>query len=417
MINDPLARLTPENCPGFSARFLHGVQSALAVKPQDRPQGIAELRQLLGLKTVTISWPHASAAAAGAEVAVRASEPVPEASATSPALRPVEAVASMIPSHLAPAGAHGAGAERRVAEDDAFLQPTQPMPLQDIPPSRMEPSAAAVASEMHGDGGHRGEKPASRAAAASSAGARAAAPAVAASVPVPSKSGRPAWLVPLLAVLALLLVGGVWWTVQASSEAAARERMAVQEASQWELASRINTVESVQAYLSAFPNGAHRMQAEEALTQLTARSLQATAVPAAQDAAASAPAVVASAALPPAEPASRASAPAAAALPAASAAHAGPAPAASVPAAEDSARSPRTAGREAENTGRVILRVMPWGNVTVDRVPVGTTPPLTQLTLSEGFHRIELSNPASQTVTRMVQVRRGESVVLTHKFE
>ncbi|ABM32057.1 serine/threonine protein kinase [Paracidovorax citrulli] len=417
MINDPLARLTPENCPGFSARFLHGVQSALAVKPQDRPQGIAELRQLLGLKTVTISWPHASAAAAGAEVAVRASEPVPEASATSPALRPVEAVASMIPSHLAPAGAHGAGAERRVAEDDAFLQPTQPMPLQDIPPSRMEPSAAAVASEMHGDGGHRGEKPASRAAAASSAGARAAAPAVAASVPVPSKSGRPAWLVPLLAVLALLLVGGVWWTVQASSEAAARERMAVQEASQWELASRINTVESVQAYLSAFPNGAHRMQAEEALTQLTARSLQATAVPAAQDAAASAPAVVASAALPPAEPASRASAPAAAALPAASAAHAGPAPAASVPAAENSARSPRTAGREAENTGRVILRVMPWGNVTVDRVPVGTTPPLTQLTLSEGFHRIELSNPASQTVTRMVQVRRGESVVLTHKFE
>ncbi|WP_230680844.1 serine/threonine protein kinase [Paracidovorax cattleyae] len=105
MINDPLAQLTPENCPGFSARFLHGVQNALAVKPQERPQSIAELRQLLGLKTVTISWPHASAAAAGAEVAVRASEPLPEAAAAAPTLRPVEAVASMIPSHLAHAGA------------------------------------------------------------------------------------------------------------------------------------------------------------------------------------------------------------------------------------------------------------------------------------------------------------------------
>ncbi|AVS84481.1 protein kinase [Paracidovorax avenae] len=417
MINDPLARLTPENCPGFSARFLHGVQSALAVKPQERPQSIAELRQLLGLKTVTISWPHASAAAAGAEVAVRASEPLPEASAAAPTLRPVEAVASIIPSHLAHAGAQGAGAEHRMAEDPAYLQTTQPMPLRDTRPAGLEPPAAATVPVAHPEAGNRVERASRRAAAAPSAGAAAAAPAVAASIPAPSKRQRPAWLVPLLAFLALLLVGGVWWTVQASSEAAARERMAVQEASQWELASRINTVESVQAYLSAFPNGAHRMQAEEALTQLTARSLQATAVPAAEQAPASAPTVAASTVPPPVEPAARASTPVVAALPPASAVHAGPAPAASVPAAEDPARSQRTSGREAENTGRVILRVMPWGNVTVDRIPAGTTPPLTQLTLSEGFHRIEISNPASQTVTRMVQVRRGESVVLTHKFE
>ncbi|AVS73769.1 serine/threonine-protein kinase [Paracidovorax cattleyae] len=421
MINDPLAQLTPENCPGFSARFLHGVQNALAVKPQERPQSIAELRQLLGLKTVTISWPHASAAAAGAEVAVRASEPLPEAAAAAPTLRPVEAVASMIPSHLAHAGAQGAQGphvEHHMAEEPAYLQPTQPMSLEDTRPAGLEPPSAAAAREVHPEVGHRSERTSSRAAAASSAGAAAAAPAVAASIPAPSRQTRPAWLVPLLAFLALLLVGGVWWTVQASSEAAARERMAVQEASQWELASRINTVESVQAYLSAFPNGAHRMQAEEALTQLTARSLQAAAVPAPEPAPpASAPSVAASAVPPPVEPAPRASAPVVAALPPASAAHSGPAPAASAPAAEDPARSQRMAGREAENTGRVILRVMPWGNVTVDRIPAGTTPPLTQLTLAEGFHRIEISNPASQTVTRMVQVRRGESVVLTHKFE
>ncbi|MDT0139566.1 serine/threonine-protein kinase [Acidovorax sp. PRC11] len=428
MINDPLIALTPENCPGFSARFLQGVQSALAVKPQDRPQTIAELRQQLGLKTVTISWPHAAAAAAGAEVAVRAAGAGadPASAEAASTLRPMEAVASIIPSHLPQPPADGAGAGAQADAAARGFASTRPAPLPEPPVARVEPPMPAPAPAdpvAHGSVPQAHSTPGGRAfeSGASSKPRRAAAAAPAAGRGASGR--RPAWLVPVLALLAVVLIGGVWWTVQASSEAAARERMAVQEASQWELASRINTVESVQAYLSAFPNGVHRMQAEEALTRLTAQSLQTAAVPADGPAApASTPgaAVSAPVAAAPPEPAARASAPVAVPAPpvqAAQAAPSGPAAAASTAAADDAGRAQRTATRDAENTGRVILRVMPWGNVTVDRIPAGTTPPLTQLTLAEGFHRIELSNPASQTVTRMVQVRKGESVILTHKFE
>jgi non-specific serine/threonine protein kinase len=67
--------------------------------------------------------------------------------------------------------------------------------------------------------------------------------------------------------------------------------------------------------------------------------------------------------------------------------------------------------------GKVTLRVAPWGNVRVNRASVGTTPPVMQLDLPEGQHQIEISNPAGPSVTRMVQVKKGEPVVFSHKFE
>ena len=67
--------------------------------------------------------------------------------------------------------------------------------------------------------------------------------------------------------------------------------------------------------------------------------------------------------------------------------------------------------------GTVMLRVTPWGKVRVDRAPMGTTPPLTQLELPEGQHQIDISNPASPTLSKVIQVRKGEPVVINHKFE
>lgn len=69
------------------------------------------------------------------------------------------------------------------------------------------------------------------------------------------------------------------------------------------------------------------------------------------------------------------------------------------------------------DTGTVVFRVAPWGRVLVDRYVVGTTPPLKQLSLSEGEHRIEITNPAAQSVVKFVQVKKGETVVVSHKFE
>lgn len=80
-----------------------------------------------------------------------------------------------------------------------------------------------------------------------------------------------------------------------------------------------------------------------------------------------------------------------------------------LPTPEEPVRLPTQAARaaDAESKGKIILRVMPWGNVSVDRVPAGTTPPLTQLTLSEGLHRIDISNPVAPTVTQMVLVKKA----------
>jgi serine/threonine protein kinase len=49
MIKDPMEPLTPDGYPGYSRQFLFAISKGLAVKPEDRPQTIAEFSQLLGL--------------------------------------------------------------------------------------------------------------------------------------------------------------------------------------------------------------------------------------------------------------------------------------------------------------------------------------------------------------------------------
>jgi serine/threonine protein kinase len=49
LMRDPLSPLVAQAIPGFSKQFLLGVDRGLAVKPEQRPQSIAEFRKLLGL--------------------------------------------------------------------------------------------------------------------------------------------------------------------------------------------------------------------------------------------------------------------------------------------------------------------------------------------------------------------------------
>jgi serine/threonine-protein kinase len=66
--------------------------------------------------------------------------------------------------------------------------------------------------------------------------------------------------------------------------------------------------------------------------------------------------------------------------------------------------------------GLVHIAVSPWGTVEVDGRAVGTAPPLNQLSLPEGSHRIVLRNedfaPHSTTVT----VTRDQPVTIKHRF-
>ena len=85
-------------------------------------------------------------------------------------------------------------------------------------------------------------------------------------------------------------------------------------------------------------------------------------------------------------------------------------------AAKALAAATKPAAAPALVTGVLRLAVSPWGQVEVDGKPVGTTPPLNELTLREGQHQVTLRNddfpPHSITVT----VTAGQPVSVKHKF-
>jgi serine/threonine-protein kinase len=78
--------------------------------------------------------------------------------------------------------------------------------------------------------------------------------------------------------------------------------------------------------------------------------------------------------------------------------------------------------REARNaaaplaSGSIRLAVSPWGQVEVDGTPVGTAPPLNEITLSEGRHQITIRNEDFPPYSASVNVTPGTPVTLKHKF-
>ncbi len=67
-------------------------------------------------------------------------------------------------------------------------------------------------------------------------------------------------------------------------------------------------------------------------------------------------------------------------------------------------------------TGTVSLDIKPWGNVSVNGVAKGPSPPLKRLTLAPGTYTIEVQNPAGPTLSKSLEVVPGKSVALRHSF-
>ena len=67
-------------------------------------------------------------------------------------------------------------------------------------------------------------------------------------------------------------------------------------------------------------------------------------------------------------------------------------------------------------SGSVRIAVSPWGNVEVNGTPVGTTPPLNELTLPEGKHQIVIRNADFPPYSATISVAPGQAVNLKHKF-
>lgn len=71
----------------------------------------------------------------------------------------------------------------------------------------------------------------------------------------------------------------------------------------------------------------------------------------------------------------------------------------------------------AATTGTVRLNILPWGEVYVDDRKYGVAPPLRDVALKPGSHRIEVRNPGFASYVQVVDVRAGEEIRIRHQFK
>jgi hypothetical protein len=97
------------------------------------------------------------------------------------------------------------------------------------------------------------------------------------------------------------------------------------------------------------------------------------------------------------------------------------APAAPTPEARPSAGESRpTTGARPSATGgsgKVVLTVTPWGDIYVDGRHLGATPPLQDISLGAGSHRLEIRHPDFPPHVRTIEVRAGARVTVSHWFQ
>lgn len=67
-------------------------------------------------------------------------------------------------------------------------------------------------------------------------------------------------------------------------------------------------------------------------------------------------------------------------------------------------------------TGTVRLSILPWGEIHVDGTKYGVAPPLRDIALKPGIHRIEVRNPGFASYLQVVEVRPGEEIRIRHRF-
>jgi hypothetical protein len=67
-------------------------------------------------------------------------------------------------------------------------------------------------------------------------------------------------------------------------------------------------------------------------------------------------------------------------------------------------------------TGTLRLAIEPWAEVWVDGKSMGVTPPLTQLSLPAGAHRVQLRNGDLTPKEITVDVPAGKYATVRHRF-
>jgi non-specific serine/threonine protein kinase len=483
MINDPIRMLTPTQYPGYSAQFLRGVHQALSVRPEDRPQSIAELKSLLGVEGFTVSalsaWSASDAVPLdvfggskeaghpGPDLRPGGQAPAARADAEVSQITTVRLADSLINSPESVSVDASTSPANKVSDDlmDFMARRQTPppssattLPKGQAPSRAASDDSSALTTTAWAPGGEMRKELTSDAVAPSKSPvflSKDAALDEAASkglwqppavqivaVPDPLPTARATnntlyWKLGASVAAAALMLAGVWLLSKGEPEAERPSRSVAQQQS-WEAAKKAGSAASLQAYLDVYPTGEHAEQARAMLAKLNSSAEPAVtdkpaSSPMAQNSTASAavfaakPEKSAPAVMPPdAVPDNRIKptpVPPTANTQAAAKTNTSAPPLLIRPRPEPTKTEASTASLTENKPpapvemGTVALKVTPWGQVRVNRSPVGSTPPLTQLNLPEGQHQIEISNPNGSTVTKLVQVTKGEVVVLSHKFD
>ncbi len=93
-----------------------------------------------------------------------------------------------------------------------------------------------------------------------------------------------------------------------------------------------------------------------------------------------------------------------------------PAPTKPSAAAETAAKAKEAAKPEAAKPARVRLAISPWGAVYVNGERVGVSPPLRNLELEPGTHRIEIRNTNFPRRVETLELKPGGEATIRHRF-
>jgi len=80
------------------------------------------------------------------------------------------------------------------------------------------------------------------------------------------------------------------------------------------------------------------------------------------------------------------------------------------------APDPEPASAPAE-PGFLAFAISPWGEIIVDGKSLGVSPPLQELPIGPGRHRVEVRNTSFTPLVQVVEVKSGERIRIRHRFK
>lgn len=389
MLNDPIEPLAVSGWPGYGAQFLEAIDRGMAVRPEIRPQSIAEFAALLGLEGASPAAAPTSAPG-GAARSVAAAGSGSASSGATHAGGVAAAAGHTVPAADANAAASPVAANAGGAAPGRAMHATPAGTGADAPPAAARGDAKAGGAALPAAGGTRstttsrddnsGTGSASRAARNGSANADA-------SKSDPGKRSSRSKTATSAAGKSATQGGK-----QATPAGPARRP------SHTLVGAGVAALVMVIAGIAWFSSGSPVAPAASETAPGAAQAARLAADGAAPSAATLAPAVPA----------------AAASVPATAAANSVPAaPNAAASAAASAASSGEAA---APSSGTLAIAVQPWATIYVDGVEKGITPPLKKLTLPPGEHEVRLENPNFPAHVQKVTVDGRKPVTIKHDF-